>query len=108
MKISRYLLLALVLVPQITFAQYDRALQYKNASIVLKNNRLVVGTDKIERTWILTKNGLKTVMLQNPKRTNPERSDAPQHSHSYCFAMGLPFQMINDTAPQSNYLLLFR
>ena len=30
-------------------------------------------------------------MLQNPKRTDPERSDAPQHSHSYCFAMGVPF-----------------
>jgi alpha-galactosidase len=30
-------------------------------------------------------------MLQNPKRTNPERSDGPQHSHSYCFAMGVPF-----------------
>jgi hypothetical protein len=31
------------------------------------------------------------VMLQNPKRANPERSDGPQHSHSYCFAMGVPF-----------------
>jgi hypothetical protein len=30
-------------------------------------------------------------MLQNPKRVNPERSDAPQHSHAYCFAMGVPF-----------------
>jgi hypothetical protein len=31
------------------------------------------------------------VMLQNPKRTNRERSDAYLHGHSYCFAMGLPF-----------------
>ena len=30
-------------------------------------------------------------MLQNPKRANPERSDGPAHSHSYCFAMGVPF-----------------
>lgn len=44
--------------------------------------------------WEMTKyfnsNKLQ-VMLQNPKRVNPERSDAPQHSHSYCFAMGVPF-----------------
>jgi hypothetical protein len=31
------------------------------------------------------------VMLQNPKRANPDRSDGPQHSHAYCFAMGMPF-----------------
>jgi hypothetical protein len=31
------------------------------------------------------------VMLQNPKRANPDRSDAPLHSHAYCFAMGMPF-----------------
>jgi hypothetical protein len=118
----------------------------------------------LRQHWLMSKyfnsNKLQ-VMLQNPKRTNPERSDAPQHSHSYCFAMGVPFipcffqsaqyldstgqtemknfisrykkhreaifscytfpigdkpdnqswsgfQMINDTAPQSNYLLLFR
>ena len=30
-------------------------------------------------------------MLQNPKRTDKNRSDAWLHSHSYCFAMGLPF-----------------
>jgi hypothetical protein len=30
-------------------------------------------------------------MLQNPKRTRKDLSDAWQHSHGYCFAMGLPF-----------------
>ncbi len=29
-------------------------------------------------------------MLQNPKRTRKDLSDASQHSHGYCFAMGLP------------------
>ena len=31
------------------------------------------------------------VMLQNPKRTRKDLSDAWEHSHAYCFAMGLPF-----------------
>ncbi len=31
------------------------------------------------------------VMLQNPKRTRRDVSDAYLHSHGYCFAMGLPF-----------------
>lgn len=31
------------------------------------------------------------VMLQNPKRVDGRYSDAPQHGHAYCFAMGLPF-----------------
>jgi hypothetical protein len=31
------------------------------------------------------------VMLQNPKRLKPAVSDAAQHSHGYCFAMGIPF-----------------
>jgi hypothetical protein len=30
-------------------------------------------------------------MMQNPKRVNPKLSDAPQHSHAYSFAMGVPF-----------------
>jgi len=30
-------------------------------------------------------------MLQNPKRTRKDLSDAWEHSHAYCFAMGLPF-----------------
>lgn len=31
------------------------------------------------------------VLLQNPKRTRTDLSDAHQHGHAYCFAMGLPF-----------------
>jgi hypothetical protein len=48
----------------------------------------------LRQHWLMTRyfnsNKLQ-VMLQNPKRTNPERSDAPLHSHTYCFAMGVPF-----------------
>ena len=65
MKILHYLLLSLIFVQQISFAQHDGALRYKNASIVLKNDRLVVGTDKMERKWIVTKNGLKTVSIKD-------------------------------------------
>lgn len=43
--------------------------------------------------WLMSKyfnsNKLQ-VLLQNPKRVNPKLSDAPDHSHSYCFAMGFP------------------
>lgn len=31
------------------------------------------------------------VMLQNPKRTRKDFSDASRHGHGYCFAMGIPF-----------------
>jgi len=31
------------------------------------------------------------VLLQNPQRTRKDFSDAYQHSHGYCFAMGIPF-----------------
>ncbi len=31
------------------------------------------------------------VLLQNPKRTRKDFSDASRHGHGYCFAMGIPF-----------------
>lgn len=31
------------------------------------------------------------VMLQNPRRVREDVSNARQHGHTYCFAMGLPF-----------------
>jgi hypothetical protein len=48
----------------------------------------------LRQHWLMAKyfpaNKLQ-VMLQNPKRTRKDLSDAAQHSHGYCFAMGLPF-----------------
>lgn len=48
----------------------------------------------LRQHWLMAKyfptNKLQ-VMLQNPKRTRKDVSDAFQHSHGYCFAMGLPF-----------------
>jgi hypothetical protein len=140
------------------------SIYFQNIQESLPAHLTMVPYQVLRQHWLMAKyfnsNKLQ-VMLQNPKRTNPERSDAPQHSHSYCFAMGVPFipcffqsaqyldsagqtemknfisrykkhresifncytfpigdkpdnqswsgfQMINDTAPQSNYLLLFR
>jgi hypothetical protein len=48
----------------------------------------------LRQHWLMAKyfpaNKLQ-VMLQNPKRTRKDISDASLHSHAYCFAMGLPF-----------------
>ena len=48
----------------------------------------------LRQHWLMAKyfpaNKLQ-VMLQNPQRTRKDVSDAGQHSHGYCFAMGLPF-----------------
>ena len=48
----------------------------------------------LRQHWLMAKyfpaNKLQ-VMLQNPKRTRKDLSDAYLHGHAYCFAMGLPF-----------------
>ena len=49
----------------------------------------------LRQHWLLSKylpsNKLQ-VLLQNPKRVvRPDLSDAREHGHGYCFAMGLPF-----------------
>jgi hypothetical protein len=70
------------------------SIYFQNIQESLPAHLTMVPYQVLRQHWLMAKyfnsNKLQ-VMLQNPKRTNPERSDAPQHSHSYCFAMGVPF-----------------
>jgi hypothetical protein len=70
------------------------SIYFQNIQESLPAHLTMVPYQVLRQHWQMTKyfnsNKLQ-VLLQNPKRTNPERSDAPQHSHSYCFAMGVPF-----------------
>lgn len=70
------------------------SIYFQNIQESLPAHLTMVPYQVLRQHWLMSKyfnsNKLQ-VMLQNPKRTNPERSDAPQHSHSYCFAMGVPF-----------------
>lgn len=75
------------------FKEYG-SIYFQNIQESLPAHLTMVPSNVLMHNWEMTKyfnsNKLQ-VMLQNPKRVNPERSDAPQHSHSYCFAMGVPF-----------------
>jgi hypothetical protein len=70
------------------------SIYFQNIQESLPAHLTMVPYQVLRQHWLMAKyfnsNKLQ-VMLQNPKRTNPGRSDAPQHSHSYCFAMGVPF-----------------
>lgn len=70
------------------------SIYFQNLQESLPAHLTMVPYQVLRQHWLMAKyfnsNKLQ-VMLQNPKRTNPERSDAPQYSHSYCFAMGVPF-----------------
>lgn len=70
------------------------SIYFQNLQESLPAHLTMVPYQVLRQYWLMTRyfnsNKLQ-VMLQNPKRTNPERSDGPQHSHSYCFAMGVPF-----------------
>ncbi|MEA3480087.1 MAG: hypothetical protein U9R60_18030 [Bacteroidota bacterium] len=70
------------------------SIYFQNIQESLPAHLTMVPYQVLRQHWLMSKyfnsNKLQ-VLLQNPKRTNPERSDAPQHSHSYCFAMGVPF-----------------
>lgn len=70
------------------------SIYFQNIQESLPAHLTMVPYQVLMQNWEMTKyfnsNKLQ-VMLQNPKRVNPDRSDAPQHSHSYCFAMGVPF-----------------
>jgi hypothetical protein len=70
------------------------SIYFQNVQEALPEHLTMVPYHVLRQHWLMSKylNGNKLqVMLQNPKRTNKERSDAYLHSHSYCFAMGLPF-----------------
>ena len=70
------------------------SIYFQNVQEALPEHLTMVPYHVLRQHWLMSKyfNGNKLqVMLQNPKRTNRDRSDAYLHSHSYCFAMGLPF-----------------
>jgi hypothetical protein len=70
------------------------SIYFQNIQESLPAHLTMVPYQVLRQHWLMARyfnsNKLQ-VMLQNPKRTNAERSDGPQHSHSYCFAMGVPF-----------------
>jgi hypothetical protein len=70
------------------------SIYFQNIQESLPAHLTMVPYQVLRQNWLMAKyfnsNKLQ-VMLQNPKRTNPDRSDAPQYSHSYCFVMGVPF-----------------
>jgi hypothetical protein len=76
------------------YAKEYGSIYFQNIQEALPEHLTMVPYHVLRQHWLMSKyfnsNKLQ-VMLQNPKRTNKERSDAFQHSHSYCFAMGLPF-----------------
>lgn len=76
------------------YAKEYGSIFFQNVQEGLPEHLTMVPYHVLRQHWLMTKyfnsNKLQ-VMLQNPKRTNPELSDAFMHSHSYCFAMGLPF-----------------
>lgn len=70
------------------------SIYFQNIQEALPEHLTMVPYHVLRQHWLMSKylNGNKLqVMLQNPKRTNKERSDAYLYSHAYCFAMGLPF-----------------
>ena len=75
------------------FKEYG-SIYFQNIQESLPAHLTMVPYQVLRQHWLMSKyfnsNKLQ-VLLQNPKRANPERSDAPLHSHSYCFAMGMPF-----------------
>lgn len=70
------------------------SIYFQNIQEGLPAHLTMVPYQVLRQHWLMTKyfnsNKLQ-VLLQNPKRSNTERSDAPQYSHSYTFAMGMPF-----------------
>jgi len=75
------------------FKEYG-SIYFQNIQESLPAHLTMVPYQVLRQHWLMAKyfnsNKLQ-ILLQNPKRANPDRSDATQHSHSYCFAMGVPF-----------------
>jgi hypothetical protein len=76
------------------FAREYGSIYFQNIQESLPAHLTMVPYQVLRQHWLMAKyfpaNKLQ-VMLQNPKRANPGRSDGPAHSHAYCFAMGVPF-----------------
>jgi hypothetical protein len=76
------------------FAQEYGSIYFQNIQEGQPAHLTLVPFHVLRQHWLMAKyfpaNKLQ-VMLQNPKRTRKDISDASQHSHAYCFALGLPF-----------------
>ena len=76
------------------FAKEYGSIYFQNIQEGLPPHLTMVPYQVLRQHWLMAKyfpaNKLQ-VMLQNPKRTRRDVSDAYLHSHGYCFAMGLPF-----------------
>jgi len=70
------------------------SIYFQNIQEGLPPHLTMVPYQVLRQHWLMAKyfpaNKLQ-VMLQNPKRTRKDLSDAHLHGHAYCFAMGLPF-----------------
>ncbi len=76
------------------FAQEYGSIYFQNLQEGLPAHLTMVPFQVLRQHWLMAKYfpaDKLQVMLQNPKRTRQDLSDAWQHSHAYCFAMGLPF-----------------
>ena len=76
------------------YAKEYGSIFFQNVQEGLPEHLTMVPYHVLRQHWLMSKyfnSNMLQVMLQNPKRTNQQLSDAFQHSHSYCFAMGLPF-----------------
>lgn len=76
------------------YAKEYGSIYFQNIQEALPEHLIMVPYHVLRQHWLMCKylnsNKLQ-VMLQNPKRVDGRYSDAPQHGHAYCFAMGLPF-----------------
>ncbi|MCX6997399.1 MAG: hypothetical protein NTV49_10015 [Kiritimatiellaeota bacterium] len=76
------------------FAKEYGSIYFQNNMEGLPSHLTFVPYHVLRQHWFMAKyfpaNKLQ-VLLQNPKRTRKDFSDAYQHSHGYCFAMGIPF-----------------
>jgi hypothetical protein len=76
------------------FAKEYGSIYFQNIQEGQPAHLTMVPFQVLRQHWLMAKyfNADKLqVLLQNPKRTRTDLSDASQHSHGYCFAMGLPF-----------------
>lgn len=76
------------------YAKEYGSIYFQNVKENLPKHTIMVPYHVLRQHWLMCKyfnsNKLQ-VLLQNPKRVSRIYSDAFLHSHSYCFAMGLPF-----------------
>lgn len=76
------------------YAKEYGSIYFQNLQESLPEHLAMVPYHVLRQNWLMSKyfnsNKLQ-VLLQNPKRVDRTLSDAYLHSHSYCFAQGVPF-----------------